>query len=504
MSERPLTKVWWRSACGELSLFAADQRAAGEKAGLTAELDGALAAGASAMRWCPDAAREGLAALVVADRAALRVRVEPGCEVEVPDGVTVTRWEADAALVSFAGRIGESWIAVRRGGRSERLALHVESPLLRGRDAHRVMIDDLLAESFALAIADEGPSETALVHCRDRGSALRVLVAWLLRSSTLRRALEVAVRSPLRTVSADRRVVPWASARRVRVEELASSPSFARGDDPSRVLIRASEPALSVDTPENRAVSSLLRVVSEVMADPEPTAALAEALGEVAAVAERAGIRDLPSRGAAATLAASRHPGYRELSAMRAWLEGLAVATDPYDPAVRLALDDSALLYERWCVLEVSRALGLDATVTPGGSEACSVDGSAGRLWSQPGAAAVRSYGLAYRPDLVLEVGDVRLVFDAKFRADVPGAVEKMHAYRDAISGCVGAWALMPCDDGEAVDHAALGGGGVGVVALRPERGEAVERRRRGLRERVRAVVADVRRRSRGPAARPG
>lgn len=504
MDERALTKVWWRSGAGELSLSTADSRTASARGALTAEIDGAFAVGASALRWCSEAAREGLAALVADDRATLRVRVGPGCEVEVPDGVTVTRWEADAALVSFAGRIGESWVAVRRGDRSERLALHVESPLLRGRDAHRVMIDDLLAESFALALVDDGPSETALVHCRDRGSALRVLVAWLLRSSTLRGALALAVRSPLRSVASVRRVVPWASARRVRVEELAASPSYAHGDDPSKVLIRASEPSLSVDTPENRAVSSLLRLVSSVMADPEPTPALAEALAEITAVAVRAGLHDLPSRGAATTLAGSRHPGYRELSAMRRWLEGLAVATDPYDPAVRLALDDSALLYERWCALEVSRALGIDPTVAPGASAECSIDGSPARLWSQPRTSAVPSYGLAYRPDLVLEVEGVRLVFDAKFRADVPGSIEKMHAYRDAIAGCVGAWALMPCDGREAVEHAALEGGGVGVMALRPERGEGVERRRRGLRERVGAVVADVRRRSRGPAARRG
>ncbi len=500
MDERALAKVWWRCELGELSLATSAPRTS-ERVPLTADLDGVFATGASAMRWCGDATREGLAALTVDDRATLRVSTDVGCEIEVPDGVTVARWESDAALVSFAGRIGESWIALRRGDRSARLALHVESPLLRGRDAHRVMIDDLLAESFALALADDGPSETALVHCRDRGAALRVLVAWLLRSSTLHRALVLATRSPLRSVAAVRRVVPWADARRVRVEELASNPAFARGDDPSRVLIRADEPALTVDTPENRAVSSLLRLVSSVMTDPDPTPALADALAEVMALAGRAGLRDLPSVGAAATLAGARHPGYRELSAMRRWLEGLAVATDPYDPAVRLALDDSALLYERWCAMEVSRALGLSATVAPGGRAECVVDGSKAWLWSQPDRRVVPSYGLAYRPDLVLEVDGARLVFDAKFRADVPGSVEKMHAYRDAIAGCVGAWALMPCGDAEAVEHAAAEGGGVGVVALRPERGDAIERRRRGLREKVDAVAAELRRRSRGPAA---
>lgn len=503
MDERALAKVWWRSAAGGLSITTSAPRSS-ERAPLSADLDGVHATGPSALRWCPDAAGEGLAALTVDDRATLRVSADPGCDVEVPDGVTVTRWESDAALVSFAGRIGESWIALRQGDRSARLALHVESPLLRGRAAHRVMIDDLLAESFALALADDGPAETALVHCRDRGAAQRVLVAWLLRSSTLHRALALAARSPLRSVAAVRRVVPWADARRVRVEELASNPAFARGDDPSRVLIRADEPALTVDTPENRAVSSLLRLVSAVMTDPDPTPALADALAEVTALAGRAGFTNLPSMGAATTLAGSRHPGYRELSAMRRWLDGLAVAADPYEPAVRLALDDSALLYERWCAMEVSRALGLPATVAPGGRAECALDGCRAWLWSQPDARGVPSYGLAYRPDLVLEVGGSRLVFDAKFRADVPGSVEKMHAYRDAIDGCVGAWALMPCGEAEAVEHAAAEGGGVGVVALRPERGDGVERRRRGLREKVGAVAAEIRRRSRGPAAPRG
>jgi predicted component of viral defense system (DUF524 family) len=500
MSERGLLRVRWRSGVGEMSI-AASETPAGELrvTALTATLEGEEREGRTALRWCPEALSEGLAALTVDDRAALRVRVDEGCAIEVPEGVTVTRWGEDAALVSFAGRIGESWIGLRRGGCAERLAVHVESPLLQGREAHRVMVDDLLAES--LALAEEGPSETALTHARDAGGARRLLVSWLLRSSTLERAMALVARAPLRGAVTVQRVVPWMLARRVRMEELASNPAVARGDDPSQVRVRAEEPALLVDTPENRAVASLLRTVSAVMADPEPPPSLADALSEVLSLADVAGLRRLPSVGAAATLAGSRSPGYRELTAIARWLDGLAVADDPADAAVRLALDDSALLYERWCAMEVSRALGLTSTIAPGQAAGCSLDGVALRLWCQPARAAVRSYGLSFRPDLMVEAEGARVVFDAKFRADVQGSMEKMHAYRDAIAGCVGAHALMPCDPREAVMLRAERGGGVGVISVRPERGAAVEERRDALRG---AIAASIRGRSPGPAAPRG
>lgn len=503
MSERWLQQVRWTSGLGVMSIATSAARPVG--AGpleLSATLDAVEAAASAPLRWCPDAVREGLAALTVDDRAALQVRAEDGGAIEVPEGVTMTRWGDDVTLVSFAGRIGESWIGLRRGGRVERLAVHVESPLLRGREAHRVMVDDLLAES--LALAEQGPSETALTHARDVGGAMRLLVVWLLRSGTLERALAMVARSPLRGVGASRRVVPWMVARRVRMDELASNPAVGRGDDPSQVLVRAEEPALLVDTPENRAVAALLRAVSSVMADPEPSAALAEALDDVLALADRVGLRRLSPMGAATTLAGSRSPGYRELTAIARWLEGLRVADDPADASARLALDDSALLYERWCARELSLALGLASTVAPGRSMECALDGVALRLWCQPARAAVASYGLAYRPDVMVDAEGVRLVFDAKFRADAQGAIEKMHAYRDAIAGCVGAFALMPCAEGDGVHHPAAGGGGVGVISLRPERGEAVERRRSALRAAIGAALASVRRRSPGPAAPRG
>jgi predicted component of viral defense system (DUF524 family) len=97
------------------------------------------------------------------------------------------------------------------------------------------------------------------------------------------------------------------------------------------------------------------------------------------------------------------------------------------------------------------------------------------------------------------------VVFDAKFRADAQGSIEKMHAYRDAIDGCAGAFALMPCAPGDARWHRAPGGGGVGVIALRPGRGGAAEaERREALRAAAAATVASVRGRSRGPAAPRG
>lgn len=92
------------------------------------------------------------------------------------------------------------------------------------------------------------------------------------------------------------------------------------------------------------------------------------------------------------------------------------------------------------------------------------------------------SYSLAMEPDIVLEAGGRRLLLDAKFKFDdatPTGSAdedaklkakradfEKMHAYRDAVRGAVGAYILFPGTEPQFFP--AHGRWGVGAVPLTP------------------------------------
>lgn len=105
------------------------------------------------------------------------------------------------------------------------------------------------------------------------------------------------------------------------------------------------------------------------------------------------------------------------------------------------------------------------------------------------GGATGGSYSHAYRPDIVLGKGDRLLIFDAKYKGERGGFycesgsgtilswkdedIDKMHCYREAISGVVGAFILYPGE--EAVLYPAHGAEevfeGVGALPLKPGTG---------------------------------
>lgn len=174
-----------------------------------------------------------------------------------------------------------------------------------------------------------------------------------------------------------------------------------------------------------------------------------------------------------------RRRGYREL--FSAWSRlGSAPGPLALGDVAHAGLADAPRLYERWCALEVARALGVGiddaARVAAGGASVTfALDRCVVTFASQEPAAA-RSYSLAFRPDLTLTAAGRRLHFDAKYQLDDEGegddapsaAIAKMHAYRDAIEGTWGAFALYPAEGARVTSFAARGGGGVGAVALRP------------------------------------
>jgi uncharacterized protein len=96
-----------------------------------------------------------------------------------------------------------------------------------------------------------------------------------------------------------------------------------------------------------------------------------------------------------------------------------------------------------------------------------------------------QSYSHPLRPDITIEQGGRRLIMDAKFKGTGSGFyggeaddgtiqrwreedIDKMHAYRDAISGVQGAFILYPGLETDLFDHPDQSFPGVGALALRP------------------------------------
>jgi hypothetical protein len=198
-----------------------------------------------------------------------------------------------------------------------------------------------------------------------------------------------------------------------------------------------------------------------------------------------------------------RREGYRQF--FQGYLRLLAAAELPMEPDdSRMMIDarDIATLYEYWTYFVVVKlligllgppdqavrirpddwqvALGWETRVAWAGRQPavrCTYNRSF------PAKHSKGSYSVPMRPDIVLAIGDRLIVFDAKFRVRFVDAgaggdpsklaksddIHKMHAYRDALAGVDGAYALYPGDyaymfevpGGRALE-------GVGAIPLRP------------------------------------
>lgn len=164
-----------------------------------------------------------------------------------------------------------------------------------------------------------------------------------------------------------------------------------------------------------------------------------------------------------------------------------------------ISLWSTASLYERWCAIELAGALGLspfEATRLIDGA-AVGAEWPGGALRVAPQKRIETALPIAFRPDFTLSHRGRCVVLDAKYRLDpgdpdggfVRDELVKMHAYRDAVAGCVGAYALFPGAEGALLDGSDARGG-VGAIPFRPSGDESVRRAQRAsLRARIEALL---------------
>jgi hypothetical protein len=214
-----------------------------------------------------------------------------------------------------------------------------------------------------------------------------------------------------------------------------------------------------------------------------------------------------------------RREGYRQLFRLYALLQLITrYEFELFDFESLLETKDTATLYEYWCFFQVKDILdarfAIDEALPLGTTDSGSqkMHGGArivyqGGLslhfnWSATGTVGLEAVGLVpdghergnsyskeWRPDIVISHREARLIFDAKnrghsgkdgFYAEGEGGtilsvrhedIAKMHAYRDAIDGVIGAFALFPGRINEIFPAHGSGRSwvGVGALALRPD-----------------------------------
>lgn len=429
--------------------------------------------------WSPDASLATVSALIADD----------------PRGGSL--WRLD-----FGARAGAAELAFAAvNGASVRVAIEVRTRKIDPIEGWQAMLDDLARAELSVVLdAPEAPTAVSVENAET--SWIPVRTAWreflllrhLARTRRLHEALATVAARSVAHLTLERRVVPLSRATRLRPEDLVT-----RSDVGARDLVAEDAAVVTNDTPENRFVRHVLTAVEttarslvarcrdDVRDRPLAQAAtrLAEEFAGLHAEAVRGALRGVRAQAAMApfgSAALQRRPGYRDFLAVWLWLESSSPRLDharevPGFTGVR----DAAALYERWCALTVAGALGLDARSTLDllygrARVEGRFEGEAIAVESQRTFSAGESYTLAFRPDLTITARGRRLHLDAKYRLEtgrdsqgVPrDEIVKMHAYRDAILGTWGSYALYPGEGPREERHVAPSGGEVGALALRP------------------------------------
>jgi hypothetical protein len=453
--------------------------AAGE--GEARDLGGGLRAtlsdsGRASLRWHPDAPAALLPALSVHERARLHLTLAEGVTLgELPGRLQPLDPAGRSVLWTLDGHAGLGALTLARGGRDVSLPLRVRARWDEPTALVTVMMREVCAARWSAAVREEAGALTLPAGLEDRArrdDEARVVLALLADDPALREALAAVRRSPSTALRSELGAL--------RPEDPRMSEVLAaRGEDPDAgwmngLPARAPRPALSVDTAEGGTLRALLDALgagADALGEGDrglrhTFAAWRDALPWLAGVPPREDLRAPP-----------RSERHRVFARCLAQLRGAGPSLR-LDAALGVSLWDSPTLYERWCALELARALAVDEAGAVGLLEGRGVALTAGGLALR--VEVQRRFGAllptAFRPDLTVSRGERRVHLDAKYRLDPArgdGAVVreelvKMHAYRDAIPGSVGAYALFPGGAAEALDGRDARGG-VGALPLRAD-----------------------------------
>lgn len=463
----------------------------------------------ASLRWDPEAARIGAAPLSVHERARLIVSLPPGASLGAYPGRARPLDAAGATqLLLLDGVSGDSSLAVTLGARRWELPLRVRARWAESFGALEAMLDEVASARWSSAVCDEVDAIVrpfGLTAGTRREPQEELLVLRAIAGSD---ALDAAVHAIARAPHADLRgaVLPVRAsrARAVAPEDLATRAIAPGAPVPEDLTLRERRPVQSLDVPENRLVRAVLDAL-EARADAlcaGPAEEAARALqGVFRRWRERLPWLDevAPSLGSAPI--SPRRTAYEAFARAASLLDDAAPSLLARGAPDGVTVRDTASLYERWCALEVARALGADAQDAAALMLGRAIDapwreGAVARILPQ-----TRFEGpmpLAFRPDLTVARGARRVHLDAKYRLDPragDGSIArdelvKMHAYRDAIPGSVGAYALFPGAAGDALEGRD-DRGGVGAIALLPLADEAARASQRArLREILYALLA--------------
>lgn len=248
-----------------------------------------------------------------------------------------------------------------------------------------------------------------------------------------------------------------------------------------------------VDNPENQfvrhALESMLRAAGSLLMHERCPRNIADEAQQAVNALERLLAHDLfrlvsrPHQLSLSSQVLQRRAGYREMLAFYSQLMLPPTPTWPQDLGQMLELKDAATLFEYWVFVticsiieEILGVAPVEATVVrpPCGQQGpLEVTLSSGIEARFPEGVVVRyqdlrrGYSGDFRPDVTLTTPAGMWVFDAKFRLgkgrdlddvfhsdedDRPDAsakaedIDKMHAYRDALPTCRGAYVIYPGD----------------------------------------------------------
>ncbi len=474
---------------------------------LTDGLEGCSASGLSPSSpiWNPGATREARCALSLHERGTYVARLARGWTLDA--GNIAERTEVPGTgvtLLGFRGHAGEARWTLRGPCGDRAIALFVRSRWMDDLATWGAMLDDLADLGLEAWSDIEGATFAAFRWSEGSGDdfASLLFLRRALDGGYLARALEQVTRSPIASVEGVHRAVPLARSSRARPDYVATA---SAGRSIHEVTVVERGPGSSLDTPENRFVVACLDALCHRGRDlcalfPLGRHRHGELAGRVARglVKEREKLRcwtGVVRPGVVAHESPSLHHrgGYREIATLWWSLTEVAPRLLPRgDDGV--ASRDSPSLYERWCGIEVARALGFDPrAMLASRAEVRRSDGAT--LWSQRSYGDAGSYSLNFRPDFTLEAAGRRLLLDAKYRMDpargtLPSdELAAMHAYRDAIAGAWGAVALFPGEHRDGRWFTAPREGGVGALALRPTTSAEARERQRGS---LRALVAQM------------